>query len=88
MRRAIVKILRQEQNSLGTQVLADPVFLKRLESRQGAENAQLILASYLSQYTQEVLETAAMQLVDFYRDFDEWHCGLNQLKKFHPCPIK
>lgn len=24
-----------------------------------------------------------MDLVDFYMSFDEWHCGLNQLKKFN-----
>ena len=29
-----------------------------------------------------------MQLVDFYKEFDDWHCGLNQLKKFNRSPIE
>jgi hypothetical protein len=29
-----------------------------------------------------------MDLVDFYKVFDEWHCGLNQLKKFNRVPIE
>ena len=73
---------------MAAHLLSDTAFIKKLESRHGAESAQLILTSYLSHYTQQVLEKEAMQLVDFYRDFDDWHCGLNQLRKFHQCPIK
>ena len=29
-----------------------------------------------------------MKLVDFYKVFDDWHCGLNQLKKFNKIPIE
>jgi hypothetical protein len=29
-----------------------------------------------------------MDLVDFFKIFDEWHCGLNQLKKFNSIPFE
>lgn len=29
-----------------------------------------------------------MRMVEFSRVFDEWHCGLNQLKKFNKVPIE
>ena len=29
-----------------------------------------------------------MKLVDFFKIFDDWHCGLNQLKKFNKVPIE
>jgi len=35
-----------------------------------------------------VVEKVAMELVDFFKIFDEWHCGLNQLKKFNKVPIE
>ena len=29
-----------------------------------------------------------MELIDFFKIFDEWHCGLNQLKKFNKIPVE
>jgi len=29
-----------------------------------------------------------MKLVDFFKVFDDWHCGLNQLKKFNRIPFE
>lgn len=43
---------------------------------------------YKKQYSQETVEKVAMDLVDFFKVFDEWHCGLNQLKKFNKVPIE
>ena len=44
-------------------------------------------ANYLDQFTQDFVEQVAMDLVDFFKIFDQWHCGLNQLKKFNPVPF-
>jgi hypothetical protein len=43
---------------------------------------------YQNQYTQEFIEQVAMDLVDFFKIFDDWHCGLNQLKKFNQVPFE
>ena len=44
--------------------------------------------AYQNQFTKEKIEKIAMDLVDFFKIFDEWHCGLNQLKKFNKVPIE
>lgn len=44
--------------------------------------------NYLNQFNPAYVEQVAMYLVDFYKMFDTWHCGLNQLKKFHPTPFE
>ena len=45
------------------------------------------MENYQNQFCQEFIEQVAMDLVDFYKIFDQWHCGLNQLKKFNPIPF-
>lgn len=42
---------------------------------------------YQNQFDQDFVEQVAMDLVDFYKIFDDWHCGLNQLKKFNQAPF-
>ena len=32
---------------------------------------------YLNQHASEFVEQIAMNLVDFFKMFDQWHCGLN-----------
>lgn len=38
---------------------------------------------YQSQYYLKFIEKIAIDLVDFEKNFDSWHCGLNQLRKFN-----
>lgn len=46
------------------------------------------VANYLSQHSQQFVEQVAMDLVDFFKVFDQWHPGLNQLKKFNKIPFE
>lgn len=43
---------------------------------------------YKKQFCQDNIEQIAMKLIDFFKIFDDWHCGLNQLKKFNKVPIE
>ena len=38
---------------------------------------------YQSQFDLRFIEKIAIDLVDFEKNFDSWHCGLNQLRKFN-----
>jgi hypothetical protein len=51
-------------------------------------SSELLLTNYAKQFTQENIESIAMQLIDFFNIFNEWHCGLNQLRKFNKVPIE
>ena len=48
---------------------------------------EMCTEEYLEQLCPEFVEHIAMDLVDFFKVFDEWHCGLNQLKKFNSLPF-
>ena len=69
--------LRQQANFLGS-VHHEPSTVEWLEERQDL---------YQRQYCQRFIEQIAMDLVDYYKAFDDWHCGLNQLKKFNRVPF-
>lgn len=69
--------LRQHANFLGS-VHCEPSTVEWLEERQDL---------YQRQYCQRFIEQIAMDLVDYYKAFDEWHCGLNQLKKYNRVPF-
>ena len=42
---------------------------------ENATDRQISL--YQSQFTTPFIEQLAIDLVDFERNFDDWHCGLN-----------
>ena len=69
--------LRQHANFMPT-VHYEPASVEWLEERQDL---------YQRQYCQRFIEQIAMDLVDYYKAFDDWHCGLNQLKKFNRVPF-
>ena len=43
---------------------------------------------YRAQFSADNLAAVAEQLEDFFRRFDDWHCGLNQLKRFNKVPYE
>ena len=55
---------------------------------QKSVNSERILSAYQKQFNQDYIEKIAMDMVDFFKVFDDWHCGLNQLKKFNKVPIE
>ena len=52
------------------------------------EKMNRVLDTYARQFTQQNIEKTAMRMVEFAKVFDEWHCGLNQLKKFNKVPLE
>jgi len=36
-----------------------------------------LINNYAKQFTQDNIEQLAMSLVDFFKVFNDWHCGLN-----------
>jgi len=42
---------------------------------------------YSRLFQQTLIEDVAIQMVDFFKIFDEWQCGLNQLKQFFSVPF-
>lgn len=40
-----------------------------------------------AQLQEPMVQRVASELVEFYKAFDDWHCGLNQLRKFGKAPI-
>jgi hypothetical protein len=45
------------------------------------------MGRYSRQSGCEFVEYVAMDLVDFFKVFGKWHCGLNQLAKLFPVPF-
>jgi hypothetical protein len=37
----------------------------------------------MNQFCKKFVQQVSMDIVDFFMTFNEWHCGLNQLKKFN-----
>jgi hypothetical protein len=58
------------------------------QQEMNAKQTQVYFNTYKKQFCQDTIESVAMELVDFFKMFDEWHCGLNQLKKFNKIPIE
>lgn len=52
------------------------------------EKTNRVLDTYARQFNQQNLERTSMRMVEFSKVFDEWHCGLNQLKKFNKATIE
>ena len=48
---------------------------------RGVPNSPLFTKDSLTKARLDVVELAG-RLVEFYKVFDKWHCGLNQLKTF------
>ena len=46
------------------------------------------MQNYRKQFSQENIEKLATNVIDFFKVFDQWHCGLNQLKKFNKLPYE
>ena len=43
---------------------------------------------YQNQFQSDFVEQIAMDLIDFQKLFEEWHCSKNQLSKFHSNPFE
>ena len=61
---------------------------RRLNAKKSSNAQQQILNAYQKQFSHDYIEKIAMKMVEFFKIFDEWHCGLNQLKKFNKVPIE
>lgn len=48
----------------------------------------MYLSNLRSQLSLSRLERISEELLAFNERFDDWHCGLNQLKKFNAVPLK
>jgi hypothetical protein len=44
---------------------------------------ETLFQNYSMQFTLDILDSIAAQIVDFFEIFNDWHCGLNQLRKFN-----
>lgn len=96
-RKVIFNILDEELKATRL-MFKEASFLYHLDRRLGSIKQQTgqdqgsvvqrILSSYQKQFSQDYVEKIAMNMVDFFKIFDEWHCGLNQLKKFNKVPIE
>ena len=84
VRKLIFTMLSNELTEQNTS-FTEAGFLHRCES---LPDFKASLVSYQKQFTQETIEEVAMKLVDFLKVFDDWHCGLNQLKKFNRIPFE
>ena len=82
VRKVIFQIIEEErfqQKNFFPQVLKD----------NGAESMPAYkIKMYQSQFDLRFIEKIAIELVDFEKNFDSWHCGLNQLRKFNKTPFK
>lgn len=81
IRRIIFQILEEEDRQ--TETFLPNVHVRPDEIELLAERKDL----YRRQFNTMFVEQVAMDLVDYFKAFDAWHCGLNQLKKFHQQPI-
>ena len=81
VRRIIFQILDEEDRQ--TETFLPNVHVRPDEIELLAERKDL----YRRQFNTMFVEQVAMDLVDYFKAFDAWHCGLNQLKKFHQLPI-
>ena len=75
VRKLIFQILFQEAQTNKTDKFREKQYLNKLRSI--SSNPDLLIQNYLSQFSQENIEQIAMNLVDFFKIFNEWHCGLN-----------
>jgi hypothetical protein len=65
------------------------------EQKKSVENSYIknkiienVSENFMHQHTSQFVEQIAMDLVDFFKMFDSWHPGLNQLKKFNAIPFE
>jgi len=83
VRRVVFQLLEQEWTE-------NPQLLQ--EVSLGCEGREAVTAEefarYQRQFSPDFVESVAMDLVDFFKVFDAWHCGLNQLKTFVPVPFQ
>ena len=92
-RKTIFSILSQElrdhENFLNLDSFSKTLESKFKRSRSPTKNQSVNLMSvYKKQFCNDKIESIAMKLIDFFKIFDDWHCGLNQLKKFNKVPIE
>ena len=50
--------------------------MKRFQEQHSCIS-DVYLNIYQNQFSQDFVEQVAMDLVDFFKIFDNWHCGLN-----------
>ena len=91
VRKVIFTILDEDQKAI-TNFQADKSFIMNLDeslkpSKATSAEQKSLLQQYARYFSKEQVEKIAMDLVDFFKIFDDWHCGLNQLKKFNKVPI-
>jgi hypothetical protein len=71
VRQIIFDILACELHSL--QVLLE----KEQQADKAGKKGPHCYGLFLNQFNQDYVEQVAMDLVDFFKIFVEWHCGLN-----------
>jgi len=78
VRKLILKLVSVELADQ-EKVFAEQGFTGQLQSLPNAEHS---IAVYQKQFNEWTIGELASNLIEFYKMFDDWHCGLNQLKKF------
>ena len=84
VRKLIFSILDEDQKAIA-QFHSDKAFMAQFDQKlQGTPQGKMkvadeknILKEYSKEFTKEKVEKIAMDLVDFFKLFDDWHCGLN-----------
>lgn len=64
-------------------------FTKLLQDYTGnqCKSAEHYTGHLKTQMNPQTIQQVAGELIEFFNTFDEWHCGLNQLKKFNKVPL-
>ena len=78
VRKLILKLVSVELADQ-EKVFAEQGFAGQLQSLPNAEHS---IGVYQKQFNEWTIGELASNLIEFYKMFDDWHCGLNQLKKF------
>ena len=86
VRKLIFQLLNREHQQQKTSAFREAGFMSKLIAQ--SPNAETLIQNYQMQFSQANIEHIAMSLVDFYKVFNDWHCGLNQLRKFNKAPIE
>lgn len=81
VRKIIISLLKADQQTHKTPQFKEQPFLEKL--KKISTTPELLLQNYTRQFNLDTIEKVGMSLLDFFKVFDNWHPGLNQLKKFN-----
>ena len=89
---AFLAAINIRQKKLGDDDLCkrakEAVFELAAEDQLAVSGSDELTRRYRAQFKAANLSAVAERLEDFFRRFDDWHCGLNQLKRFNKVPYQ